>query len=62
MTVTLEERGDFTLASFRRVAWQGEPVVVGPAAVLGPELAKLGSVERTTPQGCDTLGGAAADR
>ena len=31
MTVTLGTRHDLTLPAFRRVAWEGEPVVLGPA-------------------------------
>lgn len=32
MTVTLDRRGDFTLESFRRVAWAGEAVAIAPVA------------------------------
>jgi histidine ammonia-lyase len=31
MTVTLGSRHDLTLPAFRRVAWEGEPVALGPA-------------------------------
>ncbi len=31
--VVLHDRGDFTLDTYRRVAWEGEPVEIGPAAL-----------------------------
>ena len=33
MTVTLNDLSDFTLGTLRRVAWDAEPVVLGPAAL-----------------------------
>ena len=33
MTVVLDTRADFTLEHFRRVAWDGEGVEIGPLAL-----------------------------
>jgi histidine ammonia-lyase len=33
LTVTVQERADLSLANFRRVAWQGEPVEIGELAL-----------------------------
>jgi zinc protease len=38
----------------------GVIVVVGPGSTLAGELARFGPIERTTPEGCDVLGGPAA--
>jgi histidine ammonia-lyase len=33
VAITLDQRSDFTLPAYRKVAWDGEPVRIGPAAI-----------------------------